>query len=98
MHLQSAVVLDEPELAELVHENVAAAYKTIRAELKAYSPVLAAKPEIVVLNKCDALSENEIKAKARALKKVAKVDPRRMINSRCECSVPARVPDAAGAS
>ena len=65
-------------LVDVTHENVAAAYKTIRAELKAYSPVLAAKPEIVVLNKCDALSENEIKAKARALKKVAKVDPRRM--------------------
>jgi len=65
-------------LVDVTHENVAVAYKTIRAELKAYSPVLAAKPEIVVLNKCDALSEAEIKAKARALKKVAKVEPRRM--------------------
>src|SRR5262249_4896693 len=45
---------------------------------KAYSPLLAAKPEIVVLNKCDALGEAEIKAKARALKKAAKVEPRRM--------------------
>jgi GTPase len=65
-------------LVDVTHENVAEAYKTIRAELKAYSPVLAAKPEIVVLNKCDALSEAEIKAKARALKRAAKVEPRRM--------------------
>ena len=65
-------------LVDVTHENVAQAYKTIRAELKAYSPVLAAKPEIVVLNKCDALVEAEIKAKARALKKAAKVEPRRM--------------------
>ncbi len=65
-------------LVDVTHENVAEAYKTIRAELKAYSPLLAAKPEIVVLNKCDALGEAEIKAKARALKKVAKVEPRRM--------------------
>ncbi|HZF33070.1 MAG TPA: GTPase ObgE [Candidatus Angelobacter sp.] len=65
-------------LVDVTHENVAEAYKTIRAELKAYSPLLAAKPEIVVLNKCDAFGEAEIKAKARALKKAAKVEPRRM--------------------
>jgi GTP-binding protein len=59
-------------------EDVAAAYRTVRAELKAYSPLLAAKPEIVVLNKCDALSEAEIKAKAKALKKVARAEPRRI--------------------
>jgi GTPase len=59
-------------------EDVTAAYKTVRAELKAYSPLLAAKPEIVVLNKCDALSEAEIKAKARVLKKVARAEPRRI--------------------
>jgi GTP-binding protein len=65
-------------LVDVTHDNVAEAYKTIRAELKAYSPLLAAKPEIVALNKCDALPEAEIKAKARALKKAAKVEPRRI--------------------
>ncbi len=65
-------------LVDVTHETVAEAYKTIRAELKAYSPMLAAKPEIVVLNKCDALGDTEIKAKARALKKVARVEPRRI--------------------
>jgi GTP-binding protein len=59
-------------------EDVATAYKTVRGELKAYSPLLAAKPEIVVLNKCDALSEAEIKARAKALKKVARAEPRRI--------------------
>jgi len=65
-------------LVDGAHENVAEAYKTVRAELEAYSPLLAAKPEIVVLNKCDTLSDTEIKAKARALKKAARVEPRRI--------------------
>jgi GTP-binding protein len=65
-------------LVDVTHENVARAYKTIRAELKAYSPLLAAKPEIVVLNKCDAVGDAAIDAKGRALKKVAGVEPRRM--------------------
>jgi GTP-binding protein len=65
-------------LVDVTHENVAQAYKTIRAELKAYSPLLAAKPEILVLNKCDALGEAEITAKAKALKRVARVEPRRI--------------------
>ncbi len=65
-------------LVDATHENVAAAYKTIREELKAYSPRLAAKPEIVALNKCDALVDAEIGRKARALKKAARVEPRRI--------------------
>src|SRR5215469_1856389 len=59
-------------LVDGTQENVADAYRTIRAELKAYSPVLAAKPEIVVLNKCDALSAAEIKTKSAALRRAAK--------------------------
>ena len=55
-------------LVDGTQEDVKTAYKTIRAELKAYSPVLAAKPEIVCLNKCDALSKTEIAAKTKALK------------------------------
>ncbi len=65
-------------LVDGTHDNVAQAYRTIRAELKAYSPVLAAKPEIVVLNKCDALNAAEIKTKAAALRRVAKAAPRRI--------------------
>ena len=57
-------------------ENVAQAYRTIRAELKAYGGVLATKPEIVVLNKCDALDAAEIKRKSAALRRAAKAPVR----------------------
>src|SRR5450432_2560501 len=50
-------------------EDVPGAYRTIRAELAAYSPVLATKPEIVVLNKCDALDKAATAQKRKALAK-----------------------------
>jgi GTPase len=52
-------------------EDVAEAYRTIRTELKAYSPTLAAKPEIVVLNKSDALDEETTAVRKKALSKAA---------------------------
>jgi len=48
-------------------EDVAAAYRTVRAELAAYGAALAEKPEIVALNKCDALAAEEIAEKSAAL-------------------------------
>ena len=45
--------------------DAGAAYKTVRAELAAYGQGLADKPEIVVLNKADALGADEIKRQAR---------------------------------
>ncbi|HVJ40798.1 MAG TPA: GTPase ObgE [Dongiaceae bacterium] len=60
-------------LIDGTQEDVVDAYKTIRAELKAYSPVLAAKREIVVLNKCDALTAEEILEKQKLLAKAAKL-------------------------
>ena len=51
-------------------ENVAANYKTIREELKAYGGGLGRKAEIIALNKCDALTPAEIKRKVAALKRV----------------------------
>ena len=59
-------------LIDGTQEDVVLAYKTIRKELKAYSPELAKKPELVALNKCDALTEDEIKEKSAALKKASK--------------------------
>ncbi len=53
-------------------EDVVANYKTVRAELKAYGAGLSRKPEIIALNKCDAMDPMEIKRKAAALKCVAK--------------------------
>ncbi|TXH35204.1 MAG: GTPase ObgE [Rhodospirillaceae bacterium] len=60
-------------LIDGTQDDVVDAYKTIRAELKAYSPVLAAKPELVVLNKCDALLPEDILEKQKLLAKTAKL-------------------------
>jgi GTP-binding protein len=56
-------------------EDAGEAYKTVRAELSAYSQDLADKPEIVALNKADALSADEIKQQMARLKRVAKKTP-----------------------
>ena len=56
-------------------EDAGAAYKTVRAELKAYGHDLAEKPEIVALNKADALGAAEIERQVASLKGVAKTTP-----------------------
>ena len=48
-------------------DDVADAYRTVRAELEAYDQRLAEKPEIVALNKCDALDEESINEKRTAI-------------------------------
>jgi len=52
-------------------EDVAGAYQTIRHELELYGQGLGEKPEILALNKCDALTEAVIKEKTKALKKAS---------------------------
>ena len=59
-------------LIDGTQEDVVGAYKTIQAELQNYGDVLDKKPEIVVLNKIDSLSEDEVKEKVSALKKASK--------------------------
>jgi GTPase len=49
--------------------DAGAAYKTVRDELAAYGHDLAAKPEIVALNKADALTPEEIKQQAKRLRR-----------------------------
>lgn len=61
-------------LVDGTQEDVVSAYKTIRAELKAYGHGLSRKPELVALNKCDALTKEEIKEKAAALKRACRKD------------------------
>jgi GTPase len=56
-------------------EHAGAAYKTVRAELDAYGHELADKPEIVALNKSDAMTSDEIKQQAARLKRAAKKTP-----------------------
>ncbi len=61
-----------PVLLHLVDgtvEDVAAAWRTVRGELKAYGAGLGRKPEIVALNKCDALPPEAIAEKRLALAK-----------------------------
>ena len=62
VHLLDLCPLDESDPVEN--------YRTIRAELKAYSPALAEKPELVVANKID-LFEDENERKA-AIKRLAR--------------------------
>ena len=59
-------------LVDIFGEDIANDYKVIRGELEAYSPVLAAKKEIVCLNKCDGIDEDSIQEKLAELKKVTK--------------------------
>ena len=53
---------------------IAASYHTVRQELEAYSEELASKPEIVVLNKIDALTDDVIVHRQAVLKEAAGCD------------------------
>ncbi|HLT75925.1 MAG TPA: GTPase ObgE [Ferrovibrio sp.] len=53
-------------------EDPVAAWKLIRKELKAYGADLDKKPEIIGLNKIDAIPADELKAKMTKLKRAAK--------------------------
>ncbi len=72
-HVERCTVL--LHLVDANEEDVAAAYKTVRRELKAYSAELAKKKELVALSKCDSLDDAAIAEKADALKKAAKKTP-----------------------
>jgi GTP-binding protein len=52
-------------------DNVAQAYSVVRGELAAYSPELVHKPEILALNKCDALNEETITVRLAELEAAA---------------------------
>jgi GTP-binding protein len=54
-------------LVDATQDDVAGAYQTVRRELAEYGPGLAARTELVCLNKVDALGEAEVAAKAADL-------------------------------
>ena len=62
-------------LVDATSDDIAGAYRTVRAELKAYGAGLGKKKEIVALSKCDALDEDAIFAKAAELKSAARKQP-----------------------
>lgn len=66
-HVERCVVF--LHLVDATDENFAKNYKTIRRELELYNPKLALKPEVVALNKCDALEEKEIAKRQKQLEK-----------------------------
>jgi GTP-binding protein len=56
-------------------EHAGKAYKTVRQELLAYGHDLADKPEIVALNKVDALMPDQLREQKARLKRAAKMTP-----------------------
>lgn len=58
-------------LVDATSEDVGADYRTVRGELVAYGAGLAQKPEILCLNKIDALDAATVKARLKALSKAA---------------------------
>lgn len=52
-------------------EDIETPYTTIRKELTEYSQILADKTEIIALNKCDAIDEDEQKEKIKTLEKLS---------------------------
>ena len=60
-HVERCAVL--LHLIDVTGEDPVAAYRVIRKELKAYSPLLAEKDEIIAFNKIDAVSEEDLTAK-----------------------------------
>lgn len=56
-------------LIDGTQEDVSGAYKTIRKELELYGQDLSKKPEVIALNKCDALTPELIQEKQAQFKK-----------------------------
>ena len=69
-HIERCAVL--LHLVDGTEEDVAASYKTIRRELKAYGGGLTGKRELVALNKIDALDDDARAEKAAALAKASR--------------------------
>jgi GTPase len=67
-HVERTAVL--VHLIDAYQDDVAAAYRTIMDELKAYKVDLSAKPQVVALTKIEGLDEDIIKDQLKKLKKV----------------------------
>lgn len=71
-HVERTAVL--VHLIDAYQEDVAAAYKTIQGELKAYKVDLSARPQVVALTKIEGLDADIIKDQTAKLKKVVAKD------------------------
>lgn len=68
-HVERAGIL--LHLIDGTQEDVVGAYDTIRNELEQYSEILAEKEEVIALNKCDALLDEEIEEKIALLEEAS---------------------------
>jgi GTP-binding protein len=66
-HVERCAVL--VHLIDGMEDGAAEAYRTVRGELEAYGGGLSAKPEIVALNKCDAMDSGDAESRRAALAK-----------------------------
>lgn len=66
---RSRVIL---HLVDGLDDNYLENYKVIRKELEKYSPLLAEKPEVIALNKCDSIPEEFIEERINDIKKHTK--------------------------
>jgi GTP-binding protein len=62
-------------LVDVNEEDVAAAYRTVRREVRAYGADLEKKREVVALSKCDTVLPEEAAAKAEHLRKACRKKP-----------------------
>jgi GTP-binding protein len=72
-HVERCAVL--LHLIDVTSPDPVADYRVIRKELKAYSPELAEKPEIIAFNKTDLLQEDEIETKLKDFKRRVRKTP-----------------------
>jgi GTP-binding protein len=59
-------------LVDATQDDVAGAYRTVRRELQEYGAGLHLKPEVVALNKIDALTDAQIRTRRAALRRAAR--------------------------
>jgi GTPase len=72
-HVERCAVLIH--MIDATADDLVEAYKVIRAELKAYSPILAKKPEVIAFNKIDAVPADDLDKKIEIFKKKIKKTP-----------------------
>ena len=72
-HVERTAVL--LHMVDATSDDPVEAYEIVRGEVEAYGAGLIDKPEILALSKADAVPKDEMKKKARALKKAAGVQP-----------------------
>jgi GTP-binding protein len=72
-HVERCAVL--LHLVDATQDDVAEAYKTVRREIRAYSPELAKRKELVALSKCDAVLAEDLEKKSAELTKTARKKP-----------------------